>query len=259
VTAAIRQNWFTVFLVCSLISASGAAYFAAPRINVLFLETTRHAGFVLSNLSIVGNDRTSRYDILTVLDIDDGMPLLSIDLVALQERIEKLPWVKQAAVTRVFPGDLKVQIIERTPYALWQHDQRIQLIDPDGAVITSRNLSEFASLPIIVGDSAPTVVASLFQKVSAEPEMAVRIKSAVRISDRRWDLIFDNGVRVKLPEDSAVDYNSTQAWQKLAQLQSQYKILEREVSVIDMRLPGRSIMRVTPVGRRMMDGKEWAT
>ena len=89
--------------------------------------------------------------------------------------------------------------------------------------------------------------------------MAARVTTVVRVGERRWDLIFDNGIRVKLPDNSDPKYKSSTAWERFVRLEKKHRLLAREVSVIDMRIADRLIMRVTPAGRRMMDGKEWAT
>ena len=170
-----------------------------------------------------------------------------------------MPWVKKAEVTRILPGKLKIQLEEREPFALWQQDGKVRLIDETGHVITSRGLANYAHLPMVVGQGADTKAMDLYSLLEEFPELAARVKTAVHVGDRRWDLIFDNGVRVKLPEAAPAAYDSQMAWQKFASLQAEYRLLEREVSVIDMRLPDRMILRVSPEGHRLMDGTGWAT
>jgi len=255
----LRHNW-GVLSLGAVLSLSGAFYLnGSSKITGWFMETTRNAGFVLSNLQIIGLARTSQNAVLATLDVDDGMPLLAIDLMSIQGRIEALPWVKSATVTRVLPSDLMIKITERQPYALWQQNGKVRLIDEDGVIITSRGLTEFSHLMLIVGEGADGEVAGLFKMLRADPALLSRIKTAVRVGDRRWDLVFDNGVRVKLPEDFAQDQDDSDAWARFVRLQQKHKLLEREVSVIDMRIKDRVVMRVTPAGHRLMDGKEWAT
>ena len=62
--------------------------------------------------------------------------------------------------------------------------------------------------------------------------------AAVYVGKRRWNLRFDNGLDVKLPEEAP-----EQAWQRLAQLQRQYGVLDKDVSVIDLRLPDQIVLR----------------
>lgn len=223
-----------------------------------FMETSRDAGLVLTDLNITGLERTKEHSVLAVLDVDNGMPLLSVDLKSLQARVEALPWVKRAEVSRILPGGLAIHIIECEPYALLQTDGAVVLVDPDGMIITDRGLAEFEHLMLIVGSVNIEDLRYLDQLRGQAHTMMERVKSAVRVSGRRWDFIFDNGVRVKLPEDAAQTYNSLHAWEKFVRLNAEHRLLEREVNVIDMRTPDRLVMRVTPDGRRRMTGKEWA-
>mgnify|MGYP003646778424 CR=1 FL=1 len=254
-----RQYW-AVLSFGMLLAIVGAVYLGGgPIANRWFLETTRNAGFVLSNLKIEGIERTKENEILATLDVDDGLPLLGIDLMGIQARIEALPWVKTATVTRVLPGDLHINVVERQPYALWQHSGKVRLIDEDGVIITNRGLVEFSDLMLVVGDGGPTESGELFKMLRLEPSLFERVRTAIRVGQRRWDLVFDNGVRVKLPEDFAGKYDGAGAWGRFVRLQQKHRLLEREVSVIDMRIEDRVVMRVTPTGRRQMDGKEWST
>jgi cell division protein FtsQ len=249
-------------LIISLgLLASGVAYgtWFAPAVDGWFVERSRDAGFVLNDLELDGIVRANRSDVLAALDVDKGVPLLSIDLEHIRLQLELLPWVKKAEVTRILPGKLKIQLTEREPFALWQEDGKVSLIDETGHVITRHGLTNFAHLMLVVGTGAETGAHDLNLLLDEFPELAARVKTAVHVGERRWDLIFDNGVRVKLPEGAPAPYDAQTAWQKFAGLQSQYRLLERELSVIDMRLPDRMILRVSPEGHRLMDGTLWAT
>ncbi len=255
----LREHWLTFSTAVMLLVAALFATIGKPVTADWVQEASRDAGFVLTNLTISGAERTSERDILARLDIDTGMPLLAVDLKKLQARIEALPWVRRAAITRILPGDLNIKIEERVPFALWQRGGKLRLIDTEGVVITRRGLTAFSDLLMIVGDGGPTEVGRLYETLRLAPDLADRIKTVVRVGMRRWDLLFENGIRVKLPDDSKASYTSVTAWKKFAQLEAKHDLLAREVSVIDLRMNDRLIMRVTPAGRRRMNGKEWAT
>ncbi|NVJ69144.1 MAG: FtsQ-type POTRA domain-containing protein [Alphaproteobacteria bacterium] len=231
----------------------------APKVETWVVERSRDAGFVLSTLQITGIERSKRANILAAIDVDDGVPLLTMNLELMRKQLEQLPWVKEAKVTRILPSGLNVEITERQPFALWQKDGKVSLVDETGEIITQRGLVKFSDLMMIVGDGATEELAELQSLLRQEPVVAHRVKTAVRVGERRWDLIFDNGIRVKLPEAHATSYSAQKAWQKFASLETEYHLLGREVDVIDMRLSDRMILRVSPEGRRRMNGTGWAT
>jgi len=255
---AIREYWLVVSIGILLLLSALIFAIGRPLAHNM-MQATSDAGFVLSKLDIGGIERTERKQILALLDVDAGMPLMSIDLNALQMRIENLPWVRRASVTRVLPGDIKIKVEERVPFALWQRDGKLRLIDVEGTIITRHGLAGFSDLLMIVGEDAPSHIAALRKTLELAPDLAADIKTVVRVGARRWDLLFNSGIRVKLPDDSGVVYNSISAWERFVRLETKHHLLAREVSVIDMRIADRLIIRVTPTGRRMMNGKEWAT
>lgn len=256
-TVAIRPNQLTVAVVSLLAISATVGLAWKTNSNDWLLETSGDAGLVLTDLKISGLVRTSENDILAMLDVDSGMPLLSINLAEIQQKIESLPWVKRTEVVRVLPGGLSIKVVERSPYALAQHNGRVSLIDQDGHEITDRGLGTYSDLMLVVGKVSPSDLALLEQEKDKAGPLADRIRSVVRVGDRRWDVIFDNGIRVKFPADDAKPYGAPQAWDKFIELERAEQLLSREVTVIDLRLADKLIVRVTPVGRRKMSGKEW--
>ncbi len=254
---AARHNHLFAAIISLTVISIAAAFGWKGNTNDWFMETSGDAGLVLTDLALTGHKRTAENDILAVLDVDSGMPLLSIDLGQLQAKVEALPWVKQADISRILPGGLSIQITERIPYALSQRDGRVVLIDRQGMEITDRGLSAFSDLMLVVGTVSPAELGLLQTQKAKAPQLADRVQSAIRVGNRRWDVIFDNGIRVKLPADDAKPYGIAEAWDKFIELDRSQQLLEREVSVIDMRQADKLIVRVTPLGRRQMSGKEW--
>ncbi|GHF23168.1 hypothetical protein GCM10017044_16990 [Kordiimonas sediminis] len=230
-----------------LACASAAVFIAQSQLDPWqsVVEGSRDAGFVLTDLKIDGANHTSRSEILAALDIDDGVPLLSIDLIRIKEQLEKLNWIKSVELKRNLPSGLHITITERVPYALWQNNGKVQLIDPDGVAITSRGLGDFTDLMILVGPNAHLHATSLQALLDTQPDLSQRVKSAVRVGERRWDVVFENGVRVKLPEDKN-GYRADDAWSLFASLEQEHSLLSREVSIIDMRVKDRVYLRLPP-------------
>lgn len=256
-TAMLRQNLMSLGVFASLAVMLALSIALQREASNWFVETSSDAGFVLNDIELNGLVRTREKDVQAVLDIDSGMPLLAIDLKNLQTRIEALPWIKQAQINRVLPGTLTINVFEREPYALSQSNGQVNLIDGDGVRITNRGLAKYTDLILIVGDTSIADLRTLDRLKAAAPMLASRIQSAVRVNQRRWDLIFKNGIRIKLPSVAEQPYGLEQAWARFGDLNQAHQLLEREISVIDMRLPDRLVVRVTPLGRRKMAGKEW--
>ena len=204
------------------------------------LSTTAALGLVVSDIEVEGRQTTDRQTILAALNAFAGTPILAINPERAKQKLEALPWVRTATIERRLPGTLYVRLIERQPLAVWQHDGRQELIDRDGTVIPVTDLSRFAKLPTVVGgDDARHGAAELLDMLAKEPELATRVTAAVRVGNRRWNVRIDHMIDVLLPEQDAA-----RAWSKLATLERQSRVLQREVATVDLRLPDRLVMRV---------------
>ena len=205
------------------------------------LDLSAAAGLRLEALTVEGRANTNPDDILAALDVERGTPILSINVADAREAIESLPWVKTARVERQLPNALHVMIEERAAYALWQRGGRYTLIDAGGHAIVDVP-GQIGELPLIVGTDAPAHAFELFEALKAQPELMQRVRGAVRIGERRWNLHFDSfesGIAVRLPESGL-----SEAITRLAGLQRDHKILERDLSAIDLRLADRLIVQL---------------
>ena len=202
-------------------------------------------GLTVRQLEVSGNTYLTPQAVSVAANIGEGEKIADLDLVAIRDRIEALGWVKSARVSRLLPDTIRVDVTERKPFALWQHEGLLRLIDAEGVEVTQEKLNRFANLPLVVGEGAPAHAADLQAMLKTEPEMAARIEASVRVGERRWDLKFTNGVTVRLPENDPAG-----AWAKLAQIERNQGILGRDIAALDMRLPDRLIVRLTPAAAK---------
>ena len=216
---------------------------AGLRVDQIYLEGRRHA---------------TVKEVSEALAVARGTPLLSVDLDAARQRVERLAWVRAASVRRAFPAALRVVIAERRPVALWQRRKQLVLIDDEGAVIPREDPKAFSDLLVVVGADAPAHAGELMTMLAAAPELGKRADAAVRVGGRRWNIRMDNGVYVWLPETGARD-----AWSGLARLEREHGLLGQGLVAIDLRFPDRLIVRTRdaepPQKRERADGKRGRT
>lgn len=200
-------------------------------------------GFILDDVVISGRNRTAKEDILQVLGIERGANMLKIDVYAIKEKLEALPWVKEAVVRRsFFPNLLNIELVEKQVRAIWQINERFYPLDDEGKIIKAEFKIE-EPLLLIVGAGAPENFKDLTEALKDEDANYIsRVKVANYISGRRWNLILDdirNGVTIKLPEE-----NIAQAWKKLAKLDKTKGIFKRKLTIIDLRLPNKIVVKL---------------
>ena len=210
---------------------------AADRI----IQGTGLLGLTVTDITVEGRETTDRETILTALAAGLGTPILSVSPMRVKQQLEALPWVRSAVIERRLPGTLYIRLVERKPLALWQHGGKLELLDHDGGVIPVTRLDRFAKLPLVVGEGAASHAAELLEMLASDPDLRSRVTAAIRVGDRRWNLRIDNATDVLLPADEAAS-----AWSQLARRERSSAILKRGVLTIDLRLPDRLVLRVSP-------------
>ena len=201
------------------------------------LHMTQKARFAVRDIIVEGRQQTDKDVLSSALGIASDAPILAFDPAAAQARIAKLPWVSSVVVERLLPDTIFVRLTERQPLARWQHEGRTIVIDTQGAPLPEANPEQFAELPLVVGADAPRETKTLLDTIGIYPAVGSKMTAAVRVSERRWDLHLDPKVTVRLPETGM-----PAAVHLLSNLITDKKILERDISAIDLRLPDRLII-----------------
>jgi len=228
---------------------SGIVGRAMTAVEQRVLAWTAGCGLAVADIEVEGRHRVSREAVLEALGVAGGTPILAVDVAEAKRRLETIAWVRSAAVERRLPDMLYVRLVERQPLALWQRQGKLVLVDREGVVIPGERPESFADLVILVGNDAPANGATLIDMFQSEKELASHVAAAVRVGGRRWNLRFDSGIDVALPEEDPAG-----AWRRLAALEQSDGILERDVEMIDLRLPDRLVLRTPeppkPAGKK---------
>jgi cell division protein FtsQ len=123
---------------------------------------------------------------------------------------------------------------------VWQRDGQLKLVSSDGTPIDAVRDDRFNALPFVVGDGANERVGEFQSLLAAAGELRDQVRAGVLVGQRRWTLQMGSGVEVELPEVDAVN-----TLKRLAEIERQSKILEKDVISIDLRIPGRITARLS--------------
>jgi cell division protein FtsQ len=214
---------------------------AAAHVAHSLIESSAKIGFVVRDVFVVGRSSTPKATLLNALAVERGTPILSVDLEAARKRIQMLPWIRHASVRRVLPDAVIVEIVERRPLAIWQHEKKFALIDEEGQVILRNDIGPFSHLMVVVGEDAASEASVLVQMLATEPDLVRRVKAAVRVGGRRWNVHFADGIDVKLPADDPEG-----AWRRLGEYQQRYGVLDKRIRILDLRLSDRLMIIPAP-------------
>src|SRR4029077_8480352 len=95
-------------------------------------------------------------EVLAIGGVNGRSSLLFLDAATVRDRLKANPWISDATILKLYPGQLQIDIVERTAFALWQRDGRLSVISEDGAVLEPYVSHRFMSLPLVVGKGAET-------------------------------------------------------------------------------------------------------
>jgi cell division protein FtsQ len=237
-----RLGLLAGFLVALLIVAavgwtSGWPQRQAEAFQKYVLNLTKEAQFEVKDIVVEGRHQSGKEDVSDALGVKQGTPILSVDVGEAATRLGKLPWVDSVAVERRLPDTVAVTLTEYMPMARWQHNEKLYVVDSKGRVLPSAKPDDFPSLPMIVGMGAEHAARSLLASLKPYPEIREKMQSAVRVSERRWDLHLPPNITVRLPEE-----NVDGALHRLSVLIAEEKIFNRSIVAVDLRIPDRLVI-----------------
>lgn len=209
----------------------------------------------VEKITVRGNERLSRGEVLAVLNGLRGQSLVWADLDHWRRQLMASPWVRDAALRRSLPSTIEVVVQERTPIGIGRIHSDMYLVDERGVIIDQYG-PQYADLdlPIIDGLSAAPgdggaltdegradLAARLIAAVKSKPSVARRL-SQVDVADL-------HNATVILSGDSAVIQLGED--QFLARLQSYLDLAptlrERvaDIDYVDLRFDDRIYVRPT--------------
>jgi cell division protein FtsQ len=197
-------------------------------------------GFNISSIALSGQQQISREDILTAAGITGRTSLLFLDADSARRKLKANPWIAEATVQKLYPDRLQIAVTERQPFALWQRKGQISVIAEDGIVLAPYVARRFTGLPLVVGEGAKQRAKDILALIGRYPEIAASTAAAVLVAQRRWNLRLKNGIDVRLPETEVEAALAT-----LVGLDREKKLLSRDVTAIDLRLPDRVTVRLS--------------
>lgn len=237
------RNWLLALLLIAAIGAGLVAMGVPQMIGLSLAHAAGRAGLVVRNVQIEGRDHVDRNAIYAAVIDAKGQDMPLVDLTGLRRSLLGIPWVAEARVSRRLPDTLVVDIVERRPAAIWQYQQRLALVDDSGNIIAPLDpQSAPEQFPIVIGRGANLQVDALTKLIATQPVLKPLIQDATWVGERRWDLHFQSGEILSLPEG---EEPARTALASFARKDSEKRLLGKGIVRFDMRDPTRIVVRVT--------------
>lgn len=220
---------------------------------VAALSDTRNAlansaGFRITTVVINGRRQLSQDEVLAIGGVNGRSSLLFLDAATVRGKLKANPWIADATILKLYPGQLQVDIVERTAFALWQQDGRLAVIADDGAVLEAYVSRRFVALPLVVGKGADVNARDFLALLERYPQVRSVTKAAIFVGERRWNLRLKDGLDIRLPENDVGN-----ALAALSKLDKEDRLFSRDIVTIDMRLPDRLTVQLSEDAAKARD------
>ena len=200
--------------------------FERPELSVSKLEIKT------TNLDLVNQ-------INAILKLSFPINSIKLDINHIQKIINQIDSVESSNVRIKDSGVLLVEVIERKPVAVYRENDDLTLIDLKGYKINnifSRN--DRKDLPLIVGTEGNYQVKEALEIYQLLSIYLNEIRGLIRIGERRWDIIFKNNKRIKLPEK-----HPKRSLRNFLSSDKSYLISSNDFVIIDLRFTNKIILR----------------
>lgn len=215
-----------------------------PLVALVVILGLRSSWLSVRHIGVTGNRQTPTGAVERAVDTALRHPMISVNLGALETRLDALPWVGQATVTRSWPSSLQVEVQERTPVASVQRGSSWARLDASGRVLAVVG-SAPPGQPRLAG-SVPSGLepgAEVGPQMRGELAVAAAVPSSLRAGVDGIGPEPDGGVQLTLaqPSGARVEIGPTvQLGSKMAALQTVLAQVDLSgVTVIDVRVPGQ--------------------
>jgi cell division protein FtsQ len=206
------------------------------------------AGFRITTVAINGRKQLSQDEVLAIGGVNGRSSLLFLDAATVRDKLKANPWIADATILKFYPGQLQIDIVERSAFALWQQDGRLSVISEDGAVLEPFVARRFVSLPLVVGKGADGKARDFLALLDRYPQVRSVTKAAVFVGERRWNLRLKDGLDIRLPENDVGN-----ALAVLSKLDRDDKLFSRDIVAVDMRLPDRFTVQLSDDAAKARD------
>lgn len=177
--------------------------FVTPVIAVMIVVGTYEASTRLLDSNIESTSISGPFQRVTPLQIEEAISdeldagFLGANLGRMRARIQKLPWIDQAAVARRWPSRIVITVTEQVPAAIWGKDG---LLNVRGELFVDSARHVPAELPRLSGpkERAADVARSYLAVRDRLIPIGLDVRRIELDPRGAWQLTLSNGIEVRL-------------------------------------------------------------
>lgn len=232
-----------VFLVALLIGTAAwmgqSMSIVSGSVNNATDGFVKTVGLSVKTIRIYDAAPEQEVDILKAIGVKEGDSMFRADPKLIKSRLEKLSGLGDIQVHRFWPGQISIFVTPlKATFFYWNGETHLAM-NPYGKIVPGVVYGE-ADFPVVSGAGAVKASAGLLADLNDYPVIKSRLKKAVRIGNRRWDLMMSSGARIQLPAGADERQKALARLKALHQLTT---VLDRKLANVDLRDPARVYSR----------------
>ncbi|TAD77513.1 MAG: FtsQ-type POTRA domain-containing protein [Sphingomonadales bacterium] len=242
-----EEQWSRIWLAMIIGGGVAIAFIIASLAGVPALAQAQvariaaDAGFEVRHVRVTGTARMDEQQVYARALAQRNQAMPEVDIAKLREDLRALPWVKDARVSIQLPHTLAIDIVERKPHAVLEKPDRLVLIDATGVELEPVAADKTKGMLRLAGPGAGKQARALETLLAAAPALAPKVEAAEWVGNRRWNITFNTGQLLALPEG---EIEAATALVKFARLDGKNRLLGGKVLAFDMRTPPRLYLRL---------------
>jgi cell division protein FtsQ len=169
----------------------------------------------VQDVEVTGTSTVNATDIEDLADLR-GASLLTMDTQDAADRIRELPMVKDVTITRSWPQTVRISVVERSPWAVWQVGSAAYVVDDTGVVLPAQAPPEGLPAIVIAGSEGGLEPGDIVDQdavaLTRQLREQVPAQLALNVATFEWSgqsgltLTTDAGYRVVLGDSQNMDY-----------------------------------------------------
>lgn len=257
--ASVSSIVFGLMIMVALVVAAAAwmggsmAKVEAGMGNVLD-SAARTTGLAVSSVVVLGleGDPVLREEVRAAAMVEPGENMWRADPHRIRGRIEGTGKVVNVTVHRLWPNQVVITASPATPTALWHDGVAWQVLDGRGRVMQGEAAARHAGLLKVSGADGAGAMPALNAALASAPSLEGRVQLARLVEGRRWDVLLDSGLVLRLPGEDDLD----EALRRFEALNRAEQLADRPLRLADFRLRDRVFLR--PLQRAVAEAGEGA-
>ena len=221
-----RRRLRLLLLIIAVLSLGVGGYFLS-----------KSSLFDVDEIVIEGVSTELEGEVREAADINEGKPLLEVNSSSSSKRIEAIPWVREARISRSWGGTITIRVSTREPVAAFLSEEGWVVVDIEGRVLDKEDELPYDLLPIeeevgslSIGEWAPEQVIPLIQVAGTISTELTGDVSSIKGGNQIELLLFGGG-KILFGDSSDIEEKALAAATILSQVD------QSSVLHIDVRAP----------------------